>query len=127
MAWILPEAGTPYAERVMAHLGDEDAIVPSLWPLEVGNALLMAERRKRIEEGEIEVRLERLSKLPVRIEAGFSLEEFPLLGMLSREYGLTAYDATYLELAMRTGSSLASLDKDLLRAARKANVTILEE
>jgi predicted nucleic acid-binding protein len=127
MAWGCQEVGSAYADRVMAHLENETAIVPSLWPLEVGNALLMAELRKRIDEEETASILESLATQPIRVEAGFSLADFPLIGMLSREYKLTAYDAAYLELAMRTGFPLATLDKDLIRAAHQAKVTILEE
>ena len=127
IAWSFEEVGSSYAEWVMAQINVEGAVVPSLWPIEVGNVLIMAERRRQIYEEQTVTILENLATLPLQVEAGFSLADFPLIGMLAREYKLTAYDATYLELAMRTGSSLATLDKALIRAAHKANVTVLEE
>jgi predicted nucleic acid-binding protein len=110
----------------MDHLRDEAAIVPSIWPLEIGNALLMCERRKRISSEDISACLDDLSSMPIQTEAAASLSDLPLLIMMAREYRLTGYDTVYLEMAIRTGSTLATLDKDLRRAAHNANVPVLE-
>ncbi len=99
--------------------------VPAIWPFEVGNALAVAERRRRLKPAEGARFLELLSSLPVEVEpvpAGVAIRA---LLDLSRATGLSVYDAAYLELAQRSGRPLATIDVALARAARSAGVRLV--
>lgn len=117
MAWIFDDEDDAYAASVRDRLKSEAAIVPAIWPLEVGNALLVAERRRRISRAE-SLRFSRiLGALPIDINVTPSLQDTEALCELARDVGLSVYDATYLELAATHGLPLATLDKGLARAA----------
>jgi predicted nucleic acid-binding protein len=90
---------------------------------EVSNALLMAERRKRITKDASTVFLEQLQNAPIRIDRDAAIED---VTELARLHQLTVYDAAYLELAIREGAMLATLDKQLAKAARKHKVKLVE-
>jgi predicted nucleic acid-binding protein len=126
IAWCLREQEAQYADRALDCLRDESGIVPALWTVEVGNALLNAERRKRANPENLQGLLLGLGELPIRVDAGGGLADVPILWTLSRQYKLTVYDAAYLELALRTGARLATLDAALLRAAKQGGANILE-
>ena len=96
--------------------------MPSLWWYEIANALLTAERRKRLSEAGGLRLLELYRSLPLNTDAAESAELLWRYRTLGREYGLSAYDAAYLELAARRQLGLATADKTLLLAARKAGV-----
>ena len=124
MAWGFPDEGSEYAAAVLLRLERETMLVPALFALEVANALVMGERRKRLRQAEIQrfvELLEGLSKVqdvqPRSVMMNAALA-------IAREHGLSAYDAAYLELAIRTDAPLATLDKALRAAARKAGVTV---
>ena len=124
MAWYFKDEATPYTNAVRASLATERAVVPSLWPLEVANVLLMAERRKRSNPTRAAKWLRYLSALPIAVDGETASRAFqPILG-LARSHGLTAYDAAYLDLAHRRGIPLASLDGDLKKAARAIGVAL---
>jgi predicted nucleic acid-binding protein len=124
MAWYFKDEATPYTTAVRAALANERAIVPSLWSLEVANVLLMGERRKRSTQAKASKWLQFLSALPIAIDPETSLRAFdPILG-LARAHALTAYDAAYLDLALRRGLPLATLDDDLKKAASAVGVTL---
>lgn len=100
-------------------------IVPAIWPLEVVNALLMAERRKRLTGLQLREMLKQIQNLPVRVEpASLSLAMGDVLRLANR-YALSLYDACYLELADRLGASMASHDKALRRAAEEQGLRLL--
>ena len=125
MRWLL-ESKKPvdqrYANRVLKSLTDADALVPNLWHLEATNVLLGAERRLEVNTGEIERFISQLENLPVYVDPLTSNQSFSRILSLARAYKLSSYDAAYLELAVREGLPLATLDKDLIKAAKKANV-----
>jgi predicted nucleic acid-binding protein len=98
------------------------AIVPAIWPFEVANALLVAERRKRITVAQVTSMLQRISSLPIAIDPAQAARAFGRILSAAREEKLTAYDAAYLDLALSEGLSLATLDEQLRRAARSAGV-----
>ncbi len=125
MAWVFDDEEEPLAAAVRDRLADTIAIVPSVWPLETSNALLVAERRGRLTEAESVRFLTVLRSLPVNVEAASSLRSVDHLLSLAREVGLTVYDASYLELAMRHGVPLATLDKRLSAAAAAVGVEVL--
>jgi predicted nucleic acid-binding protein len=99
--------------------------VPAHWPLEVANGLLMAERRKRATQADVAEALHVLLSLPIDIDRETSRHIAGEISALARQYGLTVYDAAYLELAMRLGARLATSDTALAKAARKAGVAVV--
>lgn len=126
MAWLFDDLDDPYAAAVRDRLRDDMALVPSIWPLEVGNALLVAERRKRVSKAESLRFVELLGQLPIDIGAMTALNILETLLPLARDTALSAYDASYLELAATHGVPLATLDKGLKRAARRVGVPLVK-
>lgn len=127
MAWCFEDEATDFTDDLLERLGSEGAAVPSLWFLEVANVLTISERRGRTNQAKITKFLQLLSDLPITID--LKTEEKALTDILSlaRTNGLTAYDAAYLELALREGLSLATLDRDLMQVARRLGVLVLAD
>ena len=100
----------------------EGALVPSVWTLEVANAIVQAERRGRIDATAATAALALFQDLPVTVIPGALSEDFNLVAALARDHGMTAYDAAYLSLARKEGVALATLDEPLARCARKLGV-----
>jgi predicted nucleic acid-binding protein len=126
LTWCFPDEQSALAQRVarMFQHG-ESAITPSFWPHEVLNALLVGEKRKRISRELIRTFLKDLATLPIALQELPADAVFDRIQSLSREHGLTPYDAAYLDLAKVNGLPLATLDQDLIRASRKASVELL--
>lgn len=103
---------------------DVDATVPNLWHLEAANVLVTAERRGELETGDVERFIAQLESLPIQVDPMTAHQAFSRTLSLSKAYKLSSYDAAYLELAIREGLPIATLDKDLLKAAKKADVAI---
>lgn len=122
MAWCFDDKSTAYTNRVRDELINLRAVVPSLWPLEVANATLVGERRKRLSEARTRRFLTLLAALPITIDDETSHRAFRDLLPLARAHKLSAYDAAYLELAIRRGLPLASLDTKLKSAAAATGV-----
>jgi predicted nucleic acid-binding protein len=125
LQWFLEdEAGREYGLRVLASLSTKRAAVPILWFYEVGNGLLMANRRKRITPEQIDGFLSRLKALPIDAaqQVPSDILELPAL---AQKHGLTNYDSAYLALAMRLNLPLATTDAELRRAATAAGVEVL--
>ena len=130
MRWLLESEKTSdqrYAVAVLKSLAEAEALIPNLWHLEATNVLLGAERRHEIESGETERFISQLESLPLHIDPLTSHQSFNRILALSRIYKLSSYDAAYLELAIRQGLPLATLDKALKKAAKKADVVIYLE
>lgn len=127
VAWSFEDESTKFTETLLDFLSTgSEAFVPSIWPLEVANALLVAERRKRITLAQVTAILRRMSGfsisvIPTDIEQSF--EE--ILPRARRQQALSQYDAAYLELALREGLPLATLDAELRRAARATGVLLV--
>jgi predicted nucleic acid-binding protein len=126
LAWGLPEEASPQADRFLSRVSGKDVLwVPSLWWYELANALTLAERRKRLTEADgIQLR-ELYGMLPIKTDTIIGPEIIERLRTLAREYSLSAYDATYLELALRKGIRLATLDQNLQSATQKAGLATL--
>ncbi len=127
MRWLLPStkpADQKYAEKVLKSFSDMDALVPNLWHLEAVNVLVEAEIRAEIDAGEVERFISHLENLPLHVDRATAQQAFSRILSLARIYNLSSYDAAYLELAIREGLPLATLDKDLRKAARRAEVGI---
>ena len=124
MAWCFNDESDPYADSVLDRLTEFAAVVPSIWPLEVVNVLLVAERRKRISEADSVRFTALLSQLPIHVEYESQDRIMKDLLGLARTTNLSSYDASYLDLAMRKGVPLATSDKKLRRAADSVKVPI---
>lgn len=125
LAWCFPDERSVYAERVLEALEGRVVLVPAIWALEVANGLLVAERRKRIEQPDILRFTNLLEALAVREVALPARANIEGVLPLARAYKLSAYDASYLDVAIRSGAELATADDALERAARKAGVPIM--
>jgi predicted nucleic acid-binding protein len=127
MRWILETEKANdqhYAESVLLSLRSSEAHVPDLWHLEAVNVLLGAEKRGEIITAELEGFISQLESLPIIVDTSTSNQAFSRTLALAKAYKLSSYNAAYLELAVRKGLPLATLDKDLIKAAKKAEVEI---
>ena len=125
MRWFFGD-GSPrdlaYASRVLDAMKADEALVPGLWGLEVANVLARAESAGLVSEARSETFIGMLQKLDISVDPATPAHALAATLQLARRHKLSAYDAAYLELALRTGLPLATLDEKLLKAARKAGV-----
>jgi predicted nucleic acid-binding protein len=124
MAWYFVDESSAYADTVARQLPDQRAFVPLNWSLEVANSLIVGERRKRSTQAQAASFIKNLLAMPITIDDETNLRVWSTTLNLARENNLSAYDATYLELAMRRGFPLASLDEKLKDAAKAVGVTL---
>jgi predicted nucleic acid-binding protein len=124
MSWCFADEADGYADRILGRLAQDEALVPSIWPLEIGNVLLVAERRQRLSEADSVRFLALLAELPITVESEPPQRLLRETLALAREHGLSTYDASYLDLAMRAGLPLATSDAALRRAAEKVRVEL---
>jgi predicted nucleic acid-binding protein len=127
LAWCFPDEGTDMTGRVLDALRLRRGIVPSIWPLEITNAVLAGERRKRVVAADIARFLGLLNQLSLTVDVLAAQQSFANILPLARAHGLSAYDASYLELAMREGCGLATLDAKLRTAAEAVGVTVFPD
>ena len=126
LAWALPDETSKRADRFLARLSRKDVLwVPALWWYEIANALTTARRRQRLPEAEYVRLVELYGMLPVQTDAHLNSDAVRRFHTLAQEYGVSAYDAAYLELAQRRGVGLATLDRRLLTAAQTAGVQVV--
>lgn len=125
LAWCFADEQTPEVMALLDRVAEAGAVAPGLWPLEAQNGLLMAERRQRVgaaRRGEL-ARL--LRDLPVAVDAETAEQAWTDTIRLAERFGLSVYDASYLELAQRRRLPLATTDLALRRAATAAGVALL--
>lgn len=122
LAWLLPDENNDAADALVDRLESEAAVVPAIWRLEVGNVLLMARRRERLTDKDVERLVAVLVTLPVEQEPAPDDEGLTKLMRIAREHGLTS---AYVEVAHRRGIPLATLDQKLSAACAAANVEVL--
>jgi len=126
MAWCFEDERTDKTDALLDLLSQGDkAIVPQIWPLEVANVLVLATRKKRITPAQRRQFLELMEGSPIRVDITSSGTVFNEVLNLAETHQITSYDASYLELAMRRGLGLATLDKNLKKAAATVGVTCL--
>jgi predicted nucleic acid-binding protein len=123
MSWCFADESTSYSHSVLQSLLNTYAEVPAVWVFEVVNVLATGERKQRIAAAVSDEFMKTLAGLDIRIEQHTppGTDLLPLV----RRYGLTAYDAAYLELAKRKGLALATFDSDLIKAASQESVKLL--
>jgi predicted nucleic acid-binding protein len=125
MAWCFEDEATPATEEVLDQVVERNALVPSVWRFEVGNALQMAIRRKRITEIFRDDALAKLLAMPITVDPETDAYVWTTALRLSERFGLTLYDAAYVELAQRRNLPLASLDQEMRAAASALNIELL--
>ena len=125
MRWFFGD-GKPqeldYADKVLDALRGSSAHVPVTWGLEVANVIARAEAKTLVTEARSEAFLEMLEGVDIKVDAATFVHALSDTLQLARRYKLSAYDASYLELALRQGLPLATLDQDLQKAAKKAGI-----
>lgn len=125
MRWFFGD-GKPqelaYAGNVLDAMKDTSALVPVTWGLEVSNVIARAEAKGLVTEARSEAFLELLQGIDIEVDAATFSHALSDTLQLARRYRLSAYDASYLELALREGLPLATLDEDLQKAAKRAGV-----
>lgn len=126
MAWCFKDEISRYSDHILDSLEVSTGFVPSIWPLEVSNVLLSAERKKRISEAGSSRFIALLAELPIIVEQESPERMIKEIFALARKHKLSSYDASYLDLAMRKGLPIATLDKNLLAAAKQSKVPILK-
>lgn len=126
LSWCFIDEQDPYALDVLRSIAKRPVIVPSIFPLEVSNGLLMGERRKRSTEADTVKWLQSLALLPIEVEARDAPATFASVVPLARSHGLTGYDASYLELALRRGVPIATMEPRLRTCAQELGVMLYQ-
>jgi len=128
MSWCFSDETNAYADLVLNSMQVPQksavAIVPSLWSLEVTNVLLVAERRQRLTPAQTTRAITLLQALPITIDSLTAQQAMAHTLALGRNYNISAYDAAYLELSMRAGLPIATVDKRLSVIASQCGVEI---
>ena len=127
LTWCFPDEQAQKAQEISDRIAaGETVAVPAFWRHEILSALLIGERRKRLTPALIQSFIEDLNRLPVDVDQRATAEVvFQTTQALCRKHGLTSYDAAYLEIAVRNGYPLATVDLDLKRAAAAEGVPLL--
>jgi predicted nucleic acid-binding protein len=125
LAWYFDDERTAPSIAVLNQVADGGAVVPALWRLEVLNGLQVAVRRGRIDVDYRDASLDDLRSLVIAIDPGTNRQAWSATLRLCDRFGLTPYDAAYLELALRRQLPLATLDRELVRAAQAESVPLV--
>lgn len=125
IAWFVPDERSTPTQILLERAGEEGALVPDFWRLEIGNALLLATRRKRLTIPQRAEALRNLASLPIEVDSETSLYAWHATLELADRFRLTLYDACYLELAQRRALPLATLDRDLRAAGKALGIEVL--
>jgi predicted nucleic acid-binding protein len=125
IAWVFPEQQTPTSREVLRRVAAEGAFASAIWRLEVANVLRGAIRRKQCGEKFAVDSIALLTRLKIATDEETDAHAWGRTRDLSNEFDLTVYDAAYLELALRRQATLATLDRKLADAGRRAGVGVL--
>lgn len=130
LAWLFErknEREAHCAELALLAVANTKTLVPTLWHTEIANALLVGERRQVATEAQVIDYLNRLSGLPIATDNIDAAKRREQMMALAREHELTAYDATYLDLALRENAMLATFDIKLAKAMRNAGGVVFDD
>jgi len=125
LSWYFEDERTPARIAVLDQVAEAGAVIPAHWRLEVLSALQVAVRRSRITAAYRDASLADLRALPIAIDRNTNRQAWSATLRLCDRFGLTPYDAAYLELALRRRLPLATLDGELVRAAQAENVSLI--
>lgn len=125
LAWCFADEATVETQNLLNRMAGETAAVPSWWFVEITNVLALAEKKKRITPVQVAEYITLIEGFDLEVDDQAAGRAFDHLLSLCRAHGLTAYDAIYLDLALRQELPLATLDEPLRKAAKAAGVTIL--
>jgi predicted nucleic acid-binding protein len=129
LLWLVPDtnpAGVEYANATLKKLKESQALVPSLWSLEVGNVITKLEARNLVTEADSQRFIVLLGQLDIVTDPATARYALGNTLNLARRYKLSVYDAAYLELALRTSHPLATLDASLAKAAARAGIPLFD-
>jgi len=122
LSWFFPDERTAFTDAALHLAAAEECWVPAIWRLEFPNALLAAEREGRLKRDERLQVLDEASRLNLRVDP--AVHDLRRISSLAEQHDLTTYDAAYLELAVRLGAPLVTLDRDLAAAATAAGAQV---
>ncbi|MEH1863716.1 MAG: type II toxin-antitoxin system VapC family toxin [Nostoc sp.] len=125
ISWCLVDENNGYANDILAMMPDSEAFVPGIWSLEIANTLVVAERRNRMTKKQSEQAIALLQSLLIQVDLFTDAKALDATLNLARQEGLAAYDAAYLELALRLQLPLATLDIRLAEAATRCGVGLV--
>jgi predicted nucleic acid-binding protein len=125
-AWVYQSQATSDTDKLLHEVAaGATVVVPGLWFLEMANVLLLAQRRKRLTAAQRQAALQKLAAMQLTVDEEGARQAFNKISELADSNGLTIYDATYLELALRRSLPLASRDEALKSAAKQCGVKTL--
>jgi predicted nucleic acid-binding protein len=122
LPWFLEDERTAFTDSIFASIHTGEYWTPAIWCLEFPNALLAAEKKRRIDRATRLGVLDRAVRLRIRVDA--RVPDMRAVSALAERHGLSTYDAAYLELAMRQSFGLVTLDRDLADAADAEGVPL---
>jgi predicted nucleic acid-binding protein len=125
LAWYFQDEATPATDRILDRVAENGAVVPALWRLELANGLQIAVRRGRISTAYRDGSLADLTQMQIETDLETDLHAWSATLRLAEKHDLTLYDASYLELAQRRRLPLATLDREMRRAADKLGLAVL--
>jgi predicted nucleic acid-binding protein len=125
LSWFISDEDSPQAQALRTLVTDRGAVVPMLWPIEIGNALLFATRARRVTQSQRAAAMAALGRLPIEIDNDTLSKVWTDTLSLAEKLRLTIYDACYLELAQRRELPLATFDKALRAAGKKIGLPSL--
>lgn len=125
ISWCLVDENNSTANAILAMMPDAEAFVPGIWSLEIANVLLVAERRNRMTQEQSSEAITLLQSLLIQVDTATDANALGATLTLGRQEGLAAYDAAYLELALRLGLPLATVDQRLAEAATRCGVDLV--
>lgn len=118
MAWCFENQSDDYTRAILSKLERDEALVPLVWPLEVANSLVVGERRRKITRAASSSFVSTLAGLPIFVEEDTRERALGPILDLARDQNLSAYDAAYVDVALREGLPLATRDESLIKAAK---------
>lgn len=125
LTWCFDDERNAATEQIGRRVAAETAVVPSIFHLELANILVLGERRQRITAQAMSASFDRINRMGIEVDNDTAANAWRGTLDLARAEGLTSYDASYLELALRLGAELATLDVDLADAARRRGLIVL--
>jgi predicted nucleic acid-binding protein len=122
LAWFLEDERTRFTDALLTAIDSTEYWAPAIWCLEVPNALLIAQRRRRIEPARRLEAIDQAARLPIQLD--LAAPDMKALSVLAERHGLSTYDAAYVELARRHGMGLITLDRGLADAAAAEGIPV---